>query len=172
MNYTDQEFQEAIQRTASEYEWKIERNNKAVFRAYRPSNWTGSWGEMITIIRGKDALLLNSICDPNKTSSVASFGWNKRNIETFLKHLSNVKNGVPFQTKVELPDNEWTFKKIIIRLFAYPFSLFLIGLGIYLFINAVDWQLYIFGGLVMGIAVVYLYADLKVITAHKDDKGT
>lgn len=51
VDYTDQEFQEAVERTAKEYEWKIKLNNKNVFRAYRPWNWTGSWGEMITIIK-------------------------------------------------------------------------------------------------------------------------
>jgi len=49
VEYTDQEFQEAIERTASEYEWQIELNDKNIFRAYRPWNWTGSWGDFILI---------------------------------------------------------------------------------------------------------------------------
>src|SRR5690606_1612091 len=63
LDYTNREFQDAMERTAREYEWQIELNNKKVLRAYRPWNWTGSWGEMITIIKDKDRLLLNSICD-------------------------------------------------------------------------------------------------------------
>ncbi|MCK5846633.1 MAG: hypothetical protein KAG84_04285 [Bacteroidales bacterium] len=95
VKYSEQEFQEAIERTSKEYEWQIVHNNKKLFQAHRPSNWTGSWGEMITIIKGEDRLFLNSICDPNKMSSVVSFGWNKRNIDTFLKNLVDVKKDIP-----------------------------------------------------------------------------
>ena len=167
VDYTDQEFQEAIERTAKEYEWQIELNNKNVFRAYRPWNWTGSWGEMITIIKDKDRLLLNSICDPNKMSSVASFGWNKRNIDTFLKNLVAVKKDIPIQKKIEKPEKEWTFKKIIIRLFAYPFCLVLIGFGVYMIFNPVNWKSQGAGIGVMTIAAIYLYTDLKMIMKNK-----
>ncbi|MEM6263909.1 MAG: hypothetical protein AAGI38_15450, partial [Bacteroidota bacterium] len=39
-DYSEQDFQAAIERTAKEYKWQIELNNKEVFRAYRPWNWT------------------------------------------------------------------------------------------------------------------------------------
>lgn len=106
VEHTDQEFYKAIERTAKEYKWQIESNNENIFRAYRPSNWTGSWGEMITIIKDKDRLLLNSICDPNKKSSVASFGWNKKNIDTFLKNLVDLKKDISLQEKTEKAEKE------------------------------------------------------------------
>jgi hypothetical protein len=167
VDYSNQVFQEAMERTAKEYEWKIELNNKNVFRAYRPSNWTSSWGEMITIIKDKDRLFLNSICDPDKMSSVASFGWNKRNIDTFLKNLVAVKNDIPIQEKIEKPEKEWTFKKITIRLFAYPFCLFLIGFGVYMIVNPVNWKSQGAGIGAMAIAGIYLYSDLKIIIKNK-----
>lgn len=167
VEYTEQEFQEAIERTAKEYEWQIEFNDNKIFRAYRPWNWTGSWGEMITIIKDKDRLLLNSICDPNKWSSVASFGWNKRNIDTFLKNLVDVKKDIPVLEKKERPIKEWTFKKIIIRLFAYPFCLFLIGFGVYMIFNPVNWKSQAVGIGSMTIASIYLYMDLKMIMKNK-----
>lgn len=167
VEYSDQEFQEAIERTAKEFEWQIELNNKKIFRAYRPWNWTGSWGEMITIIRNNDQLLLNSICDPNKMSSVASFGWNKRNINTFLKNLVDVKKGIPVQEKIEKPEKEWTLKKVVIRIFAYPFCLFLIGLGIYMIFNPVNWKSQGAGIGAIIIASIYLYTDLKMIIKNK-----
>ncbi len=167
VEYSDQEFQEAIERTAKEYEWQIELNDKKIFRAYRPWNWTGSWGEMVTIIKDKDRLYLNSICDPNKWSSVASFGWNKRNIDTFLKNLVDVKKGIPVQEKIEKPEKEWTFKKIVIRLIAYPFCLFLIGFGFYAIFNPVNWKTPLAGIGAMTIATIYLYADLKMIIKNK-----
>ena len=168
VEYSEQEFQEAIQRTANEYKWQIELNDKKIFRAYRPWNWTNSWGEMITIIKVKDRLLLNSICDPNEMSSVASFGWNKRNIDTFLKNLIDVKKDIPVQEKIGQPQKEWTFKKIIIRLFAYPFSLFLIGFSVYMIFNPVNWKSQGAGIGAMAIAVTYLYSDLKMIIKNKN----
>lgn len=163
VEYSDSDFQEAVKRSAKEYEWRIELNNKNVFRAYRPWNWTGSWGEMITIIKDKDRLLLNSICDPNLQSSVASFGWNKRNIDKFLSNLEDAQQGIPVEEKVEKPKREWTLFKVLVRLFAYPFCLFLIGFGVYQIINAVDAQSIFFGFLAVVIASVYLFSDLKLI---------
>ena len=167
IDFTEQEFQEAVQRTVKEYEWQIELNNKTIFRAYRPWNWTGSWGEMITIIKDKDRMFLNSICDPNKMSSVASFGWNKRNIVTFLKNLKEVKQDIPVQEKIEKPEKEWTFKKIVIRLFLYPFCLFLIGFGVYMIFNPVNWKTQGAGIGAIVFASIYLYSDLKIIIEKK-----
>ena len=87
VTFTDKQFKEAVDRTVNELKWLIEQNNENFLRAYRPfNNWSASWGEKITIIKGKDRLLMNSICDPE----VISWGWNRRNIKTFLKNLSDV----------------------------------------------------------------------------------
>jgi hypothetical protein len=88
INYTDEQFQGAVKKTIEQLKWQIEYNENNSFRAYRPWNWSASWGEMITIIKERDRLLINSICDPNKTSSVLSWGWNKRNIEVFIANLT------------------------------------------------------------------------------------
>ncbi len=92
VSYTEVQFQEAIDRTIKDLGWRIEINSKSLFRAFRPWNWAGSWGEMVTIVKEKDRILINSICDPNRVSSVASYGWNSRNMKTFLKNLSEVLN--------------------------------------------------------------------------------
>jgi hypothetical protein len=122
---------------------------------------------MITIIKDKDRLLLNSICDPNKGSSVASFGWNKRNIDTFLKNLVDVKRGIPVQEKIEETENEWTFKRVVIRLFAYSFCLFLIGFGVYMILNPENWKTRGAGIGAMTVASIYLYTDIKMIMKNK-----
>ena len=93
INYTDEQFQGAVNRTIEQLKWQIEYNDNDFFRAYRPWNWSASWGEMITIIKEKDRLLINSICDPNKTSSVLSWGWNKQNIKIFKQNLTTVDRG-------------------------------------------------------------------------------
>ena len=163
IEYSEQEFQEAIDRTVKEHHWRIEINDEEVFRAYRAWNWTLSWGEMVTIIKDKDRLFLNSICDPNKTSSVASFGWNKRNIDTFLENLVAVKKDIPVQEKIEPPAKVWSFKKVITRLIAYPTCLFLMGFGVYMNLNPENWMSQLAGIGLIVIAGIYLYSDLKVI---------
>jgi hypothetical protein len=175
VSFTDEQFQEAVERTVSELEWRIDKNGKTFFRAYRPWNWTGSWGEMVTIIKGKDSILINSICDPNRMSSVASYGWNRKNIKTFLKNLSDVLDSKPIEIKVEKKNNEWSAKNILIRLFAYPFCISLIVLGFYMILQPSTGPIYEgrtriagFGAIV--IASIYLYADIKILTKKNDKK--
>ncbi|GEM_PF-680957 len=169
---SDEEFQDAIERTAKEYQWQIDLNDKRAFRAYRSWNWTGSWGEMITIIRDKDRLLLNSICNPNKRISVVSFGWNKRNIDTFLKNLADVQRGIPIREEIEIPRREWTFKRVVIRLLAYPFCLFLIGMGVYMVVKPINWKSQGAGIGAITIAAIYLYSDLRIILDNKKPPRT
>lgn len=90
IDYNEDDFFEAIKLTAEQLKWQIERNDDQVFRAYRPWNWTASWGEMITIIKQQDKILINSICDLNKKPSVTSWGWNRKNVETFKANLLSV----------------------------------------------------------------------------------
>ncbi|RTY85433.1 hypothetical protein EKL32_28625 [Flavobacterium sp. GSN2] len=91
VSYSENQFQEAIKKTVEDLEWIIDVNKKDLFRAYRPSNWTGSWGEMITIIKKDNQILFNSICDPNLKSSILSYGWNNKNRKQFLSNLESVK---------------------------------------------------------------------------------
>jgi len=169
LNYTDEQFQEAIKRTVDDLEWRIVKNQKNFFRACRPWNWTGSWGEMITIMKYKDRLLINSICDPNNMSSVISYGWNKKNLRTFLTNLSETIQDIPKEPKKEevTIKNEWSLKMILIRLFAYPFCLFLIGLGIYMILKPLTIRTFISGIGAIIIATIYLYSDLKILTRKR-----
>ncbi len=80
-------FHKALERTASELGWRIANNTQHILQAHRPWNWSGSWGETITIRRYKDKILINSICDPYVRPSVVSFGWNRRNVDTFIAYL-------------------------------------------------------------------------------------
>ena len=89
-----------------------------------------------------------------------------------MKNLIAVKKDIPVQEKIELPEKEWTFKKIIIRLFAYPFCLFLIGFGVYMIFNPVNWKSQGAGIGAMAIAGIYLYSDLKMIIKSKKHERT
>jgi hypothetical protein len=167
VSYTDEQFQEAILRTVKDLEWRIERNNKTFFRAVRPWNWTGSWGEMVTIIKDKDRLLINSICDPDHMSSVASYGWNRKNIKTFIKNLSDVLNSRPVEFKQEKKINEWSIKRIAFRLFAYPFCIFLIVFGVYMVLEPLTIRTIAAGLGTMTIASLYLYSDFKLLKTKR-----
>lgn len=63
--------------------------------------------------------------------------------------------------------SEWTFKRIIIRFIAYPFCLFIIGLGIYMIINPVNWKSRGAGIGAILIASTYLRADLKILIKNR-----
>ena len=169
ISHSETDFEEALKRTKEELKWGIGIHQKKYIRAFRPSDWTGSWGEMITIIKDGDRILLNSICDPDKLSSIFSFGWNRKNLKTFSSNLKGIVNKVPikYNPEVEIPENEWTLKKIIMRLFTYPFCIFLILLGFYMIIEPVNYKSA--GAGIGGIIIAssFLYYDLKIITTKK-----
>ena len=79
-------FHQAVKETAKDLEWQILKKTNTVIVAKSGFSWR-SWGERITIIREKDRVLFNSICDPDNRPSVASWGMNKRNRRTFEEHL-------------------------------------------------------------------------------------
>jgi hypothetical protein len=169
INNTAENFKEAVKRTARQLEWNIENCNIHFARTFRPWSWTGSWGEMITIIRTDNSILINSICDPNKPSSVTSCGWNKKNVNIFLANLNDVVSGVPEKIIEEekLPANEWTFKRTLLRIIIYPFCVFLIVLGVYMIIEPVNYRTPSAGLGAIVIATVYLYSDLKILLMKK-----
>ncbi|MCI4442729.1 MAG: hypothetical protein JHC39_04410 [Lentimicrobium sp.] len=169
IKHSEEEFEEALRRTAAELEWKIEVHQKRYIRAIRNSNWTGSWGEMITIIIDGDRILLNSICDPDNIASVASYGWNKKNLKTFAANLKDTVNHIPIKQPNTplIPENEWTLKNTVFRIITYLLCIFLIGLGFYAIFCPVDYKS---PGIGIGVIIfpsMYLYTDLKIITTRK-----
>lgn len=93
INDLSDNFNTAIEITAQELNWVIDYNSNNFIRAHRGFNYKsgGSWGEMITIIKLGDAVLINSICDPNGLfTSLLSYGWNRRNVSRFEKNLNKI----------------------------------------------------------------------------------
>jgi hypothetical protein len=83
----------AINETAKLLNWEVYKKKDNYFIAIRRGGFTsGSWGEMITIIAHEDKILINSICDPDNITSIASWGWNKKNVRTFKQILENIKS--------------------------------------------------------------------------------
>jgi hypothetical protein len=79
-------FIETAKVTAKQLEWKIVEKTQNLIVARSGFSWK-SWGELITIIRVKDKILFNSICDPDNMTSVASWGMNKLNLKTFEQNI-------------------------------------------------------------------------------------
>lgn len=169
LTYSDEQFQEAVERTVKDLKWHIDLNNEAFFRAHRSWDWSSSWGEMVTIIKGKNFLLVNSICNPDARSSITSWGWNRKNIHTFLEHLTDVLNKQPAKIKIARVTKEWSLKQIGMRLFAYPFCFFLIAMGVYVIFQPSSFRSTIAIFVSMTLAIVYLYTDLKILITKKQN---
>ncbi|MDP3393032.1 hypothetical protein [Sediminibacterium sp.] len=85
---TREEFDPIIEKVAKELEWTPHVMNKNVIIAKtHPSFFSGSWGEQITILFDKNRILVNSICDPDKRSSVVSMGRNKQNMSRLIEEI-------------------------------------------------------------------------------------
>jgi hypothetical protein len=78
----EDKFKDAAQKTAKELDWKVIEKTGDIIIAKSRISWK-SWGELITIIRDNERILINSICDPDKWPSVISYGMNKKNRETY-----------------------------------------------------------------------------------------
>ena len=63
---------------------------------------------------------------------------------------------------------EWSLKNILIRMFTYPFSLFVIFICIWSLTENGNIIMTLFG---IGICVTYLYADIKMILRKKKTTG-
>ncbi len=84
ISVTPEKFNEAAILTSDKLNWEIQNLTDNYVVAIRKGNFVGgSWGELITIIRNDEKILINSICDPDNIISVASWGWNKKNRKTF-----------------------------------------------------------------------------------------
>lgn len=70
--------------------WEVKNNRKTLMiLKTHPSFWSGSWGEQITLLFDERTVWVNSICDPDKRTSIVSAGRNKQNIEILTHALSS-----------------------------------------------------------------------------------
>ena len=83
----DKGFVQSVEKTAEQLNWSIDQLSASYVKAHRDGNWSWSWGEMITVIRDGEKILINSISDPNSLIAGESFGWNRKNVDTFIRNL-------------------------------------------------------------------------------------
>jgi hypothetical protein len=83
--------------------------------------------------------------------------------------LDEIFEQLDIEIEKKPPEKEWSAKNILIRLFTYPFGLFLIGLNIFLIIPNGQYILAL-GSLAM--VSFYLIVDLKMIFREKTTGNT
>jgi hypothetical protein len=155
------QFKEALARTAAQQDLNISHCDHDYAIAVR-NKYRWSAGTIITIIRNDHQLLINSRSDPEPYIRPVTFGSVKKYKRIFLQNLEVVKLGLPapIVDPDGLPAKEWTFKRIIARLFLYPLSTFFIGFSVLFLIP----QGHILMALILSaVACIYLYTDLKII---------
>lgn len=78
--------------------------------------------------------------------------------------LEQILELLDVEVEEKKPENEWSLKNTLIRLFTYPFCLFLIGLNIFLIIPNEQYILTLGTIIFVGF---YLFSDIKMILKNK-----
>ncbi|WP_438425529.1 DUF443 family protein [Aquimarina macrocephali] len=78
--------------------------------------------------------------------------------------LEEIYEILDIEIEKKQPEKEWSLKNILIRLFTYPFCLFLIGINIFLLIPKGQ---FIMALCSFGFVMFYLVTDLKMIFRKK-----
>lgn len=96
--------------------------------------------------------------------------WLARKKYSFEKQnqLAEILEFLDVEVEEKKPEKEWSLKNILIRLFTYPFCLFLILINIFLIIPNGQ---YILALGTFGIVIFYLIADIKMIIKNKETTG-
>ncbi|MEA4974540.1 MAG: hypothetical protein VB046_02275 [Paludibacter sp.] len=169
ITFTESQFQDAIKRTINELEWDIVKNNKKMFQATRNDLISAIMGELITIVKCDGYILINSICDPNKWTNILPFR-NNENIRVFLKNLREVVSSIPEVPRVQIVENELSFKRMLFRIIIYPICLIMILVGILMIYYHITLRNALAGVGLIALAIVILYADIKLFFNYKKKK--
>ena len=87
------EIYKVVDETAIELDWIINQRKNSYFTANtNPKFTSGSWGEQITVIFTEKKILVNSICDLNKITSLVSMGRNKKNEQTLINNIKRASH--------------------------------------------------------------------------------
>ena len=92
-NLNIEKIHKVIDETANELAWNIDQRNNSFLTAHtNPKFTSGSWGEQITVIFKENKILVNSICDLNKRSSLVSMGRNKKNEQILISNIKRASH--------------------------------------------------------------------------------
>ncbi len=86
ISLNETEFKEKMLEIAEKENWNLTNSTKTFAKFYNGSDWT--WGLKMTILRFKNYLLVNSICDPEMKPCISIFNENERNIKRLKKNIT------------------------------------------------------------------------------------
>lgn len=87
-----EQLDDAIETVANALEWiPYDIQPSFIIAKTHPSFVSGSFGEQITVVFDQDRILINSICDPDKRSSIVSMGRNRRNVERLVEEVKQAR---------------------------------------------------------------------------------
>jgi hypothetical protein len=163
---THNDVREALRRTAQSLQWRIETERPDYIRAFRTEPWIGNTGEMVTIIKDGNTLLLNSISDLNRKPTFSSFGWDKKNINTFLFNLAQTLQNIPANSWYEDRESRKWYAKKYFRYIAYFFSACVVPLSVFL---AVEGE-FVMAVILLAMASFYIYSDISLMMEERSQK--
>lgn len=86
VSLTEEQFRQMFSDMVKELDWIQEFTEEGYIIATTEFRWT-NWGTLVTLIRDKDRLLVNSICDLYKRPSTVSWGQNRKNINAVRDYI-------------------------------------------------------------------------------------
>lgn len=143
--FTESEFNDAINRTCNEMGCYVIINTPEYAKLV-------SFDSTLTLIRTKNYILYNCIGG----RSFLDNSNNKKLEQAFKIHLLAVKSGKSILTYVYKDENQWSIRRIIIRLIAY--TAFLIPIYMALTIPGASFML-----VISLLCSYYIYIDAKLI---------
>ncbi len=91
--FNENQFNLALRKTVKEQKWHFETKEKEFDRLFTDKDGEGEYGgDMITIIRMNNRILINSIDDISINSNFFQNKRNKQNIMTFIRNLNEIIN--------------------------------------------------------------------------------
>jgi hypothetical protein len=87
------QLKEILISVSKQLNWILGSGTANVYTATtNPGFFSGSWGEQITVLFYEDSVFINSICDPNKKSSVVSWGRSNRNEQSLIDAINEAEH--------------------------------------------------------------------------------
>jgi len=91
INFPAKELMSYLQELCKEWDWTIAyHDNHTVIAKTNVSFFSGSWGEQVTVLFTQNLVLVNSICDLDKKSSLVSMGHNRENVKAVTDLIANI----------------------------------------------------------------------------------
>ena len=150
MKCSSDELNEAASRAAREMHCGLKRPRQNLIRLE-------SRDSMVIAIKTRESLLICNTFNPSYTGSKNHFNFTEsiKIKRAFLTHLEKVKAAEPAPTYTQVEENQWSFKRMMMRIFVYTFFLAPI------FLTAYSTDLFLI--IISILCLPYIYVDTKLV---------